>query len=47
MKASVSKMYGTPEVFKMIDIVKPIPKHNEVLVRIYAENRMLEGYIWA
>jgi NADPH:quinone reductase-like Zn-dependent oxidoreductase len=36
MKASVSKMYGTPEVFKMIDIVKPIPKHNEVLVRIYA-----------
>ena len=36
MKASVSKMYGTPEVFKMEDVIKPVPKHNEVLVRVYA-----------
>lgn len=36
MKASVSKMYGTPDVFKMEDVTKPVPKHNEVLVRVYA-----------
>lgn len=36
MKASVSKMYGTPDVLKMEDVTKPVPKHNEVLVRVYA-----------
>lgn len=36
MKASVSKKYGTPEVFEMEDVTKPVPKHNEVLVRVYA-----------
>lgn len=36
MKASVSKKYGTPEVFTLEEAVKPIPKHNEVLVRNYA-----------
>jgi NADPH:quinone reductase-like Zn-dependent oxidoreductase len=36
MKASVSKMYGTPEVFKIEDVTKPVPKENEVLVRVHA-----------
>lgn len=36
MKASVSKMYGTPEVFKIEEVTRPVPKQNEVLVRIYA-----------
>lgn len=36
MKASVSKKYGTPEVFRIEDVTKPVPKHNEVLVRVYA-----------
>lgn len=36
MKASVSRMYGTPEVFTIEDLAKPIPKQNEVLVRVYA-----------
>ena len=36
MKASVSKKYGTPEVFKIEDVTKPFPKNNEVLVRVYA-----------
>jgi len=36
MKASVSKIYGTSDVFKMEDVTKPVPKHNEVLVRVYA-----------
>ena len=36
MKASVSKMYGSSDVFKIEDVTKPVPKHNEVLVRVYA-----------
>lgn len=36
MKASVSKMYGTPEVFKIEEIKMPVPKNNEVLVRVFA-----------
>jgi NADPH:quinone reductase-like Zn-dependent oxidoreductase len=36
MITSVSKMYGTPDVFKIEDVTKPIPKHNGVLVRVYA-----------
>ncbi len=36
MKASTSRMYGTPEVFKMEEVTKPVPKDNEVLVRIHA-----------
>ena len=36
MKASVSKNYGTPEVFKLEEVTKPTPKTNEVLVRVYA-----------
>ena len=36
MKASVSKKYGTPEVFKIDEVAKPTPKQNEVLVRNYA-----------
>ena len=36
MKASVSKKYGTPEVFKIDEVAKPTPKHNEVLVKIFA-----------
>lgn len=36
MKASVSKNYGTPDVFKIENVAKPTPKDNEVLVRIHA-----------
>ncbi len=36
MKASVSKMYGTPDVFSIEEVVKPIPKDDEVLVRVNA-----------
>jgi threonine dehydrogenase-like Zn-dependent dehydrogenase len=36
MKASVSKQYGTPKVFEMANVAKPIPQQHEVLVRIYA-----------
>ena len=36
MRAAVYYKYGPPEVLKIREIMKPVPKKNEVLIKVYA-----------
>lgn len=38
MKAIITTGYGSPEVFKVEDVAKPIARPNEILVRIHASS---------
>jgi len=46
MKASVHTQYGPPQVARLMDIPKPVPKNNEVLVKVFAStvNRTDSGF---
>lgn len=46
MKAIVYSKYGTPEVAKLMEVSKPLPKDNEVLIKVYSStiNRTDSGF---
>jgi hypothetical protein len=36
MKAAFITRYGSPDVVKILDVPKPVPAANEVLIRVHA-----------
>src|SRR5688572_739060 len=46
MKAIVSTQYGSPDVMQLKEVAKPIPKDDEVLVKVYAAGVNAADWRW-
>ena len=44
MKAIVYRKYGSPDVLELVELEKPVPKDNEVLIEVYASS--VNPYDW-
>jgi len=44
MKAIITEQYGMPDVLKLAEVAKPVPKENEVLIKIKAAS--LNAFDW-